>query len=319
MPRYGRARRIMPIFEADNRLTVSTDGTAGPYIVVTPEQVAPVSKALRAANVGFSIDHDAVMMDGAPALAVINLGNTPDVNQVQQILDSVAAVLKARQRSFVQGRQGLVVRGNRQAMSRLMTRLDVAEAGGWSRKPEIEARLRSTLRSELAGYGFAKHIATINRAVVVLLGVRQAAEVDEMYVFGVVPQDSGAPLAPAEHDTVIADVKQSLLEPLVYGLSVRIVVRRVNIGPSIEEALSPETRELLEDFTATANRPALSSTDRDRWVRFIRQTSADGAMVDAQTLSTYLEGEGFGAEQISSLVHEYELGRRLLSDDEGRW
>jgi hypothetical protein len=307
----------MPIFQADNQLAVSTDGTAGPYIVVTPEQVVPVSKALRAENVGFSIDHDAVMMDGAPALAVINLGNAADVNQVQQILDRVAAIERARQRRAVQGRDGLIVRGNRQAMRELMSRLDVAQAGGWSRKPDIEARLRSTLRSELAGYGFAKHIATINRAVVVLLGVRRAADVDEMYVFGVVPQDSGAPLAPAEHDTVIADVKQSLLQPMVHGLAVRIMIRRVHVGPSIEEALSPGTRELLDEFSAAADRSSLSSTDRDRWVRFIRQTHADGATIDAQMLSTHLEGEGFSAEQTTGLLNEYELGRRLLSDDEG--
>ncbi len=307
----------MPIFKADNQLTVSTDGTAGPYIVVTPEQVAAVSKALRAENVSFSIDHDAVLMDGAPALALINLADAANVNQVQQLLDHVAAVQRAQPRRSVQGRNGLVVRGNRQAMRELISRLDVPQAGGWSRRPDIEARLRSTLRSELAGYGFAKHIATINRAVVVLLGVRRAADVDEMYVFGVVPQDSGAPLASAEHDVVIADVKQSLLQPLVQGLPVRIVVRRVHVGPSIEETLSPEASEFLDEFTAAADRSAPSSTDRGRWVRFIRQTHADGATVDAQMLSTHLEGEGFSAEQITSLLHEYELGRRLLSDDEG--
>lgn len=308
----------MPTFETDDQLTVSTDGTAGPYVVVTPGQLAPVAKALRAECVGFSIDHDAVLMDGAPALAVINLGRGVDVHQVQNILNRIAAGRGEQRRHYAQGRNGLIVRGDLRAMGELMRRLDVAEAGGWSRKPDIEARFRGTLRSELPGYCFAKQIAAINRAVVVLLGARRAADVDEMYVFGVVPLDGGAPLASAEHDIVIADVQKSLLVPLAQDLPVRIVVRRVHVGPSIEEVLSPDAMELLDGFAATADKSALSSSDRDRWVRFIRQTSADDADVDPQMLSTRLEGEGFSAKQIADLLYEYELGRRVLSAGEGR-
>ena len=51
--------------------------------------------------------------------------------------------------------------------------------------------------------------------------------------------------------------------------------------------------------------------------RFIRQTHADDAPIDPLMLATYLGEQGFGAEQIAGLLHEYELGRSLLSDDEG--
>ncbi len=39
--------KVMATSAADTPLTVSTDGTAGPYVVVTSEQLGPVVKRLR--------------------------------------------------------------------------------------------------------------------------------------------------------------------------------------------------------------------------------------------------------------------------------
>src|SRR3954454_8641371 len=53
-------------------LVVSTDGTAGPYITVTPDQLEPVLQALRAHEVPVEVDEDAVLLGGMPALSLIN-------------------------------------------------------------------------------------------------------------------------------------------------------------------------------------------------------------------------------------------------------
>ncbi|MGZ3356307.1 MAG: hypothetical protein ACXVBO_15820, partial [Isosphaeraceae bacterium] len=78
---------------ADASLTVSADGTAGPYVVATSEQLGPVAEALRAEGVRFQVDQEAVLLNGAPALAVIDLGMGADVTRVQGVLDRVATEL----------------------------------------------------------------------------------------------------------------------------------------------------------------------------------------------------------------------------------
>ncbi|MGO9464119.1 MAG: hypothetical protein ACLQVF_08170, partial [Isosphaeraceae bacterium] len=49
----------------------------------------PVVEALRAQGIHFETDDDAVMLDGRPALSVINLGHDADVERVQEILDGL--------------------------------------------------------------------------------------------------------------------------------------------------------------------------------------------------------------------------------------
>jgi hypothetical protein len=65
----------------DAPLTVSTDGSAGPYVIVNPDQYGPVAEALLADGVRFHVDQDAVLMAGAPALAIIDLGLEADLKR----------------------------------------------------------------------------------------------------------------------------------------------------------------------------------------------------------------------------------------------
>lgn len=70
-------------------LSVSTDGTAGPYIMVPVSQLAEVRRLLDREGVGYWVEDDVISLDGAPEIAVMNLGRGADVSAVQDLLDSV--------------------------------------------------------------------------------------------------------------------------------------------------------------------------------------------------------------------------------------
>lgn len=70
-------------------ISVSTDGDAGPYIIVQPAQLQAVQDLLRANGISHSTDADAASSGGQTAFSVINLDSGAEVDQVQQVLDSV--------------------------------------------------------------------------------------------------------------------------------------------------------------------------------------------------------------------------------------
>lgn len=70
-------------------LRVSTDGTVGPYIMVPVIQLDDVRRLLDGRGVGYWVEENAISLDGAPEIAVINLGRGGDAAAVQALLDSV--------------------------------------------------------------------------------------------------------------------------------------------------------------------------------------------------------------------------------------
>jgi hypothetical protein len=70
-------------------LHISTDGTAGPYIMVPVSQLVDVRQLLDKNSVRYSVEEDAISLDGAPEIVVVNLGRRADVPAIQAILDSV--------------------------------------------------------------------------------------------------------------------------------------------------------------------------------------------------------------------------------------
>ena len=71
-------------------IRVSTDGTSGPYIMVSVELLEKVRKLLVENDVPHWVDHNAISVDGRPAVTVINLGRTADSHRVQDLLDAAA-------------------------------------------------------------------------------------------------------------------------------------------------------------------------------------------------------------------------------------
>ncbi len=69
-------------------LKVSTDGAAGPYIMLPVSQLAEVGDLLKDCGISFSIDENAISFDGRPEVALVNLTRGTDVAKIQSILDS---------------------------------------------------------------------------------------------------------------------------------------------------------------------------------------------------------------------------------------
>lgn len=70
-------------------LYVSTDGTAGPYIMVPVSQLDAVQQLLRQHHIPHTVDEDAISLNGEPEIAVVDFGRSGDARKVQQVLDSV--------------------------------------------------------------------------------------------------------------------------------------------------------------------------------------------------------------------------------------
>jgi hypothetical protein len=71
-------------------LYVSTDGTAGPYIMLPDTQLDELCRILDRHGVRYSVDEDVISLDGEPEVATVNLGRGGDAEGVQKILDSVS-------------------------------------------------------------------------------------------------------------------------------------------------------------------------------------------------------------------------------------
>jgi hypothetical protein len=69
---------------------VSTDGDAGPYIMVPFAQLACVKTILDRGRVSYWVDAHAISLDGKPEIAIVNLGRGVDATQVQRLLDAAA-------------------------------------------------------------------------------------------------------------------------------------------------------------------------------------------------------------------------------------
>ena len=71
-------------------LYVSSDGDAGPYIMVPVQQIDDVRTLLDNHNIPYWVDEDAISLDGKPEVTVVNLGHGSDAATVQTILDNVS-------------------------------------------------------------------------------------------------------------------------------------------------------------------------------------------------------------------------------------
>ena len=71
-------------------LHVSTDGNAGPYIMVPVQQIDVVKDLLDTNNIPYSVDQDAISLDGKPEVTVVNLGLGSDAESVQNILNNAS-------------------------------------------------------------------------------------------------------------------------------------------------------------------------------------------------------------------------------------
>ena len=70
-------------------LRVSTDGDAGPYIMVPVAQLEKVKALLDTHDVPYWVDEEAISLDGKPEITVINLRHRTDPERIQHLLNSI--------------------------------------------------------------------------------------------------------------------------------------------------------------------------------------------------------------------------------------
>jgi hypothetical protein len=88
-PRGEEGEQTMTDTMTQKPLRVSTDGTAGPYIMLPVNQLDEVRRLLDSRHVGYWVEENAISLNGAPETAVINLGRGGNAATVQDLLDSV--------------------------------------------------------------------------------------------------------------------------------------------------------------------------------------------------------------------------------------
>lgn len=71
------------------RLHVSTDGGAGPYIMLPVSQLPDVRQVLDHHRIRYAVEEEVISLDGAPEVAVIDLGRAANADAIQAILDTV--------------------------------------------------------------------------------------------------------------------------------------------------------------------------------------------------------------------------------------
>lgn len=69
-------------------LRVSTDGNAGPYIMVPLSQLDQVRRLLQENNIPHRVDEHAISLGGNPAVSFIDLLQRADAKRTQAILDA---------------------------------------------------------------------------------------------------------------------------------------------------------------------------------------------------------------------------------------
>jgi hypothetical protein len=71
----------------EEKIRVSIDGVAGPYLMLPMTQLDHVCQQLDKHAIRYWVDTDAISLDGKPAIAVINFGRAGDAVSIQTILD----------------------------------------------------------------------------------------------------------------------------------------------------------------------------------------------------------------------------------------
>jgi hypothetical protein len=70
-----------------NQLRISTDGIAGPYLMVPLAQLPDVRERLDRDSIRYWVDRNAISLDGKPAVIVVNFGRAGDASRIQSLLD----------------------------------------------------------------------------------------------------------------------------------------------------------------------------------------------------------------------------------------
>ena len=297
---------------AEAPLVVSTDGTAGPYIIVAADQLGPVVHTLRDQSIPLDVDDKAVMLDGRPALMVIDLGHDADVERVQGILDRLSVDRQGFRGNpnTPRSQQELIIKGTATEVEELIRRIESTSPEGWSRRADIEERRQKLRVAKEGAYCFSKRIGQDDQEYAVWVELRGAGE---LCLSSIIPLRARLPLSVERHNEVLEDFERTFVGPLVQGLKVRPIIYEAPTVPTLDDVLTTESMRRLKTFSAKADKGKPNPLDVLRWNAFVARTHLDDVVLDTSLLSAWLEGEGWQDPQRRQLVQEFAYGRSLLT------
>jgi len=71
------------------RIVVHDYGTGNPYFMVPVDKLSKVKHRLDEKHIVYSVERDAISLDGQPAVVVISLSVKSNISEVQALLDSI--------------------------------------------------------------------------------------------------------------------------------------------------------------------------------------------------------------------------------------
>ena len=140
-----------------------------------------------------AVDDDAVMLDGKPALSVINLGHYTDVDRVKETLDRLVASWRGTSidgSAAPTSHNELIVRFETSGFTEVLRRLESAPPPGWIRQPQLEERMRKMRAMSAGAYCFTKKFEPGLGEVAVWLQTRGTKE---LYVPSIVVRNVRGP------------------------------------------------------------------------------------------------------------------------------
>jgi hypothetical protein len=200
----------------------------------------------------------------------------------------------------------LVIRGPRPEVAAFLHRLEGSLASGWRRDRELETRLHDMGVGDEGAFCFRCDDAPGRPAAALWL---QARGPEEWYVSNIVPLGRYT-LSDEAYNNILGEFESRFLEPLSRGSAVHPEILPARLRP--EDYLSLETARLLRAFSASANRAALHSFDRQRWQQFLLRAHREESVLEGAFLEDWLASEGWPEEARAELACEYESARRLL-------
>jgi hypothetical protein len=72
-----------------DKIHVSTDGDATPYIMAPLTQLGSIEAVLQEHEIDYWVDDNAISLNDEPYIAVVNLSRNVAVDRVQALLDSI--------------------------------------------------------------------------------------------------------------------------------------------------------------------------------------------------------------------------------------
>lgn len=296
---------------AEAPLRVFNSEAAQPFIVVAANELDLVVQSLRDENIPLSVDKDALMVDGRPALRIIDLVSDADVERAQGVLDRISADRRRKRGAhFPPSPRKFLLKGAQSDIEEVLRRIQLEIPGEWTRRKDLEQRMRKLRSSGENSYCLVKELEPDHQKYAVWIEPRGPGE---LHITSIIPLLAHAPLSVARHNEILEDIEKTLFEPLTRGLRIRPISYEVPTKLALEDVLPTESMSLLRRFSDTANKSMLHPLDALKWSAFVARTHIDNVVLDATLLADWLQREGWPERQRLQLVEEYEYGRSLLT------